>query len=143
MTISPLHLVRGTDPSYETAPFNQSLPVSSTKLPSPHGKRYRAAGGRRLRDTAEATNRDEPLGLGYEAARRRALELAEGTMPSTYEVGQSSRSTLDEQIAYDTPTPRLHVRTTWEDPKDGTIYMDIECDMPLVRPPIQTLPSPV
>ncbi|GJX06036.1 hypothetical protein Tco_0193968 [Tanacetum coccineum] len=89
---------------------------------------------------------DEPLGLGYRAARLRALERAEGTVPSTYEVGQSFGSTPDQQIAGETPTQthtRLHVRTTWEDPKDSTVYMDIECDIPLVRSPAQTSPSPV
>ncbi|GKE67100.1 hypothetical protein Tco_1521261 [Tanacetum coccineum] len=83
--------------SYDTP--SSSSPASSPTLPS--RKRYRAE--------------DEPLGLGYEAARRRALELAEGTMPSTYEVGQSSRSTLDEQIAYDTPTPRLRSLEQWQE----------------------------
>ncbi|GKD25098.1 hypothetical protein Tco_1231312 [Tanacetum coccineum] len=68
----------------------------------------------RAKDTAE----DEPLGLGYGAAKRRALELAEGTMPSTYEVKWSFRSTPDQQIANETPIPKLPIRTTWEDPKD-------------------------
>ncbi|GJT14220.1 hypothetical protein Tco_0861262 [Tanacetum coccineum] len=57
--------------------------------------------------SAEDTTEDEPSGLGYRAARRRTLELAEGTVPSTYEVGQSSRSTPDQHIAYETPTPGL------------------------------------
>ncbi|GJZ04045.1 hypothetical protein Tco_0537320 [Tanacetum coccineum] len=46
----------------------------------------------------------------------------------------------------ETPTyahARLPVRTTWEDPEDGTVYMDIECDMPSVCSPVQTPPSPV
>ncbi|GJU33331.1 hypothetical protein Tco_1176920 [Tanacetum coccineum] len=37
----------------------------------------------------------ESLGLGYGAARRRALESIEEIAPSTYEVGQSSRSVPD------------------------------------------------
>nr|GEZ35643.1 hypothetical protein [Tanacetum cinerariifolium] len=41
------------------------------------------------KDTAE----DDPLGLGYRTVGRYALELAEGTVPITYEVGQSSKST--------------------------------------------------
>ncbi|GJY91714.1 hypothetical protein Tco_0507496 [Tanacetum coccineum] len=61
---------------------------------------------------------DEPLGLGYGAAKRRALGLAEGTMPSTYEVKRSFRSTPDQQIANETPIPRLPIHTIWEDPKD-------------------------
>ncbi|GJU37116.1 hypothetical protein Tco_1185470 [Tanacetum coccineum] len=65
---------------------------------------------------AEDTAEDEPLGLGYRAARRRALERAEDTMPSTYESGQSSRSTPDQQLKTLTPThARLPIRTTCED----------------------------
>nr|GEY96365.1 hypothetical protein [Tanacetum cinerariifolium] len=33
----------------------------------------------------------------------------------------SSRSTPDQQITNDTPTPRLPIRTTWEDPKDASL----------------------
>ncbi|GKA61613.1 hypothetical protein Tco_0761132 [Tanacetum coccineum] len=36
----------------------------------------------------------EPLGFGYGAARHHTLESTEEIAPSTYEVGQSSRSTL-------------------------------------------------
>ncbi|GJT42651.1 hypothetical protein Tco_0951366 [Tanacetum coccineum] len=61
----------------------------------------------------EDTVADESLGLGYGATRL--------------------RQTVDK-----TPTPRLLVRTTWEDPVDGTVYTDIKCDMP----PIQTPASP-
>nr|GEY17472.1 hypothetical protein [Tanacetum cinerariifolium] len=53
--------------------------------------------------------KDEPSGLGYKAAKH-------------------------QQIADETVIPRLPVRTTWLDPEDGTVYMDIECDMPPVRP---------
>nr|GEV14668.1 hypothetical protein [Tanacetum cinerariifolium] len=35
---------------------------------------------------------DEPLGLGYKATRRHALELAEDPVPSTFDVGHSSSS---------------------------------------------------
>ncbi|GKB74943.1 hypothetical protein Tco_0936355 [Tanacetum coccineum] len=40
---------------------------------------------------------DEPLGLGYGAARRHALESTEEIAPSTFEVGQSSKSLEHEQ----------------------------------------------
>nr|GEU91031.1 hypothetical protein [Tanacetum cinerariifolium] len=91
----------------------------------------------------ENTAEDEPSGLGYRAARRRSLELAEGSVPSTYEIGQSSRSTPYQQMVNETPTPRLPICTTWEDPKDSTVYMDIECNMPPVHSPFQTPSSPV
>ncbi|GKA91265.1 hypothetical protein Tco_0813135 [Tanacetum coccineum] len=117
--------------SYETP--SSSSPTSSPTLPS--RRRYRESGEVALEDREQAvqakdTIEDEPLGLGYGAARRRALELAEGTMPSTYEVGQSSRSTPYQHIVDESPTPRLPIRTTRENPKDSTFYMDIECDIP-------------
>ncbi|GJW83038.1 hypothetical protein Tco_0471382 [Tanacetum coccineum] len=46
----------------------------------------------------------EPLGLGYRAARRHALKLIEEITPSTYEVGQSSRTYIDVP-AYPPPPP--------------------------------------
>nr|GEU69879.1 synaptobrevin, longin-like domain protein [Tanacetum cinerariifolium] len=64
---------------------------------------------------------NEPLGLGYEAARRHALKLAEG------------------------PTPRrlrLPTCRTWVDPEDGTVYIYIEFDAPTVRTPVHTPASP-
>nr|GEU38681.1 hypothetical protein [Tanacetum cinerariifolium] len=59
------------------------------------------------------TAASEPLGLGYGAARRRALESTEEIAPSTYEV----------------------------DPEDGRVYTDILTYVPHVAP-VQTLPSP-
>ncbi|GKE40834.1 hypothetical protein Tco_1464239 [Tanacetum coccineum] len=41
------------------------------------------------------TSASEPLGLGYRAARHRALESTKEIAPSTYEVGQSSRVYTD------------------------------------------------
>ncbi|GJX53837.1 hypothetical protein Tco_0282206 [Tanacetum coccineum] len=63
--------------------------------------------------SVEDTAVDEPLGLGYEAARRRDLELAGGSTHNTY-----------------------------EDPMDGTVYTDIECVIPPVCAPVQTPASP-
>nr|GEY56319.1 hypothetical protein [Tanacetum cinerariifolium] len=40
------------------------------------------------------TAMDEPLGLRYEALRHRELALGEGSVPSTFEVGQSSSFTI-------------------------------------------------
>ncbi|GKC89615.1 hypothetical protein Tco_1150264, partial [Tanacetum coccineum] len=59
------------------------------------------------------TAADEPLGLGYRALRRQ-----------------------------ETPTPRPRVRATWVDPVDGIVYTDILVDVPPVRVPVQTPPSP-
>ncbi|GJY19240.1 hypothetical protein Tco_0390731 [Tanacetum coccineum] len=55
----------------------------------------------------------------------------EGLGSGSDEVASKDQSTPDQQIADETPTPRLHVCITWEDPKDD----------PLLEAPI--LPSPV
>ncbi|GKA40114.1 hypothetical protein Tco_0732707 [Tanacetum coccineum] len=54
----------------------------------------------RERDTAAS----RPLGLGYGALRRRELAVGEDQVPSTFEVGQSSRSMLERQGAERTPS---------------------------------------
>ncbi|GJX54742.1 hypothetical protein Tco_0283111 [Tanacetum coccineum] len=53
----------------------------------------------------EGTPVDKPRGLGYKGARHRALELAEGPMPSTFEIGQSSRFVPDQH--FDPPSRAL------------------------------------
>ncbi|GJX35917.1 hypothetical protein Tco_0247474, partial [Tanacetum coccineum] len=74
----------------------------------------------------EDTAMNEPLGLGYRAARRRALELAEYPVPSTFEVGHSSRSVPDQQRVDE--TPRIPTHSIWVDLEGGTVYLDIEID---------------
>ncbi|GKB33828.1 hypothetical protein Tco_0873229 [Tanacetum coccineum] len=88
------------------------------------------------------TTADEPLGLGYRALRRHEFALGEGSMLSTFEIGQGSRYMSELQRVEETPTPRPRVRATWVDPMDGTFYTDIPVDVPPVRAPIQTPPSP-
>ncbi|GKG30901.1 hypothetical protein Tco_0423389 [Tanacetum coccineum] len=82
------------------------------------------------------------MGLSYGALRRRKFALGEGSMLSIFEIGQSSRYMSEQQRVEETPTPRPWVRATWIDPVDGTFYIDILVDVPLVRVPIQTPPSP-
>ncbi|GKA60930.1 hypothetical protein Tco_0760337 [Tanacetum coccineum] len=82
-----------------------------------------------------------PLGLGYGALRRRELALEEGDVYSTFEVGQGSGSVPkfgrpERVLAFRQPT-----LTTWTNPKDGMIYIDIP-DYPPPAPPVQTPPSP-
>ncbi|GKE58732.1 hypothetical protein Tco_1497917, partial [Tanacetum coccineum] len=88
------------------------------------------------------TAADEPLGLGYGALRRRELPLGEGSVPSTFKIGQITRSVLEQQRVEETPAPRPQVRATWVDLVDGTIYTDIPIYVPPVRIPVQTPPSP-
>ncbi|GJV15447.1 hypothetical protein Tco_1360770 [Tanacetum coccineum] len=109
-------------------------PDSEGEEAAPERQQQRAA-------PVEVTTADRPLGLGYGAARRRALKIAEEIAPSTFEIGQNSRSAPDQQVAYETPTPRIPAHTIWIDLKDGTVYLDIKID-PLTCAPVQTPASP-
>ncbi|GJU20717.1 hypothetical protein Tco_1154059 [Tanacetum coccineum] len=76
---------------------------------------------------------EEEEALPKVALRRHELALREGSVPSIIEIGQSSRSMLEQQMVEETPTPRPRVRATWVDPMDGTVYTDILVDVPPVR----------
>ncbi|GJS37595.1 hypothetical protein Tco_0535977 [Tanacetum coccineum] len=83
----------------------------------------------------------EPLGLGYGAARRRALESIEEITPSTYEVGKSSRSVPEQEGVERISTFRQPTLVTWVDLEDDRVYTDV----PTYAPPaalVQTPPSP-
>nr|GEW93724.1 hypothetical protein [Tanacetum cinerariifolium] len=56
------------------------------------------------------TAMDEPLGLGYEELRRRELALGEGSVPSTFKIGQSI-STFYQDIEID-PQSCVPVQTS-------------------------------
>ncbi|GKA69995.1 hypothetical protein Tco_0776059 [Tanacetum coccineum] len=123
MSLSTSSFRKSYESSYET-PSSSTSPASSPTLPI--RKRYGGT-SESILDTktegdeleveetgseskaSEDEAADETLGLGYRAARRRALELAEDIAHGTY-----------------------------EDPVDGIIYTDIECVMSPVRAPIQT-----
>ncbi|GJS19487.1 reverse transcriptase domain-containing protein [Tanacetum coccineum] len=87
------------------------------------------------------TTASEPLGLGYEVARRRALESTEEIAPSTYEVGQSSRSVPEQEGVERISTFRQPTLVTWVDLEDGRVYTNILTYAPPAAP-VQTLPSP-
>ncbi|GJT52180.1 putative reverse transcriptase domain-containing protein [Tanacetum coccineum] len=83
----------------------------------------------------------EPLGLGYGEARRRALESIEEITPSTYKVGQSSRSVPKHEGVERLSAFRQPTLVTWVDPENDRVYTDI----PAYAPPaahVQTSPSP-
>ncbi|GKD91388.1 hypothetical protein Tco_1366895 [Tanacetum coccineum] len=82
-----------------------------------------------------------PLGLGYEYLRRRELALKEGDVYSTFEVGQGSGSAPESERPKRVSAFRQPTLTTWTDPEDGMIYIDIP-DYPPPAPPVQTPPSP-
>nr|GEV63710.1 retrovirus-related Pol polyprotein from transposon TNT 1-94 [Tanacetum cinerariifolium] len=173
MELSPPSFRKRYKSSYKTPSSSSSSPSSSPTLPS--RKRYRGTSDL-IADTktesnesedegvdtkseeaesedhqqqvipADDTAEDELLCLSYRKARRSTLERVRETIPSTYEVGQSSKSIPDHQTVDETPAhahARLLVRTTLEDPEDGTLYMDIECDILPARSLVQTPPPPV
>ncbi|GKC84036.1 hypothetical protein Tco_1139753 [Tanacetum coccineum] len=87
------------------------------------------------------TAASEPLGLGYRALRRRELAVGEGQVPSTFEVGQSSRSVPEQQGAERVFAFRQSTLDTWVDPEDGKVYTDILAYVSLAAP-VQTPSSP-
>ncbi|GJR90808.1 hypothetical protein Tco_0214819, partial [Tanacetum coccineum] len=95
--------------------------------------------GQGLEDEGRATS--EPLGLGYGAARRRALESTEEISPITYEVGQSSRFVPEQEGLERISAFRQPTLVAWVDPEDDRVYSDILTYVPLAAP-VQTLPSP-
>ncbi|GJW67039.1 hypothetical protein Tco_0121463 [Tanacetum coccineum] len=83
----------------------------------------------------------EPLGLGYGVLRYWDIASGEGRMPSVFEVGQSSGSVPESKRPEIVSTLRQPTLTTWMDPKDGIVYIDVPTYPPPV-PPAQTPPSP-
>nr|GEW16641.1 retrovirus-related Pol polyprotein from transposon TNT 1-94 [Tanacetum cinerariifolium] len=81
------------------------------------------------------------LGLGYGVLRRRELALGEDHVYSTFEVSQGSGSALEPERSKRVSASRQPTLTTWTDPKDGMIYIDVPAYLPPV-PPAQTPPSP-
>ncbi|GJY63139.1 hypothetical protein Tco_0464599 [Tanacetum coccineum] len=82
-----------------------------------------------------------PLGLGYGALRRRELALEEDHVYSTFKVGQGSRSALEFERPERVSACRQPTLTTWTDPEDGMVYIDVLA-YPPPAPPVQTPPSP-
>ncbi|GKD38858.1 hypothetical protein Tco_1259065 [Tanacetum coccineum] len=82
-----------------------------------------------------------PLGLGYRALRCRELALEEGDVYNTFEVEQGFGSAPESERPERVSTFRQPTLTTWTDPEDGMIYIDIPDYLP-PEPPVQTPPSP-
>ncbi|GJS85091.1 hypothetical protein Tco_0751632 [Tanacetum coccineum] len=156
MALSPSSFHKRYMSSYET-PSSSSSPTSSPTLPL--RKRYRctsklivdtntesdeledegtdsktASEGQQQSVPTEDTAEDEPLGLGYDVARRHALERAGDTVPNTYEMGQSSRST---------PVRHTSSAFTSSDPTITSWDTSITRVVPRVPPVSQVIPSPV
>ncbi|GKB45025.1 hypothetical protein Tco_0889967 [Tanacetum coccineum] len=87
------------------------------------------------------TAASEPLRLGYKALRRRELAVEEDHVPSTFEVGQSSRSVLEHEGVERILSFRQPTLVTWVDPEDDRVYADVLAYAPPAAP-VQTLSSP-
>ncbi|GKE94529.1 hypothetical protein Tco_1579384 [Tanacetum coccineum] len=98
-------------------------------------------GGQQQAALVIGTTMSVPLGLGYGALRRCELALKEGDVYSTFKVGHGSGSTLESEIPERVSSFRQPTLTTWTNPKDGMIYIDIPDYLP-PAPPVQTPPSP-
>ncbi|GJS17439.1 hypothetical protein Tco_0411911 [Tanacetum coccineum] len=91
---------------------------------------------------------DEDHGLGYEnqrfrygALRRHELAVGEGRVPSTFELGQSSRCVPKQQEVERVSAFRQPTLSTWVDPEDNRVYTNILAYVPLSAL-VQTPPSP-
>ncbi|GJZ38846.1 hypothetical protein Tco_0585409 [Tanacetum coccineum] len=82
-----------------------------------------------------------PLGLGYGALRHRELTLKEDHVYSTFEVGQGSGSAPEPERPERVSAYRQPTLTTWTNPEDGMVYIDVPA-YPPPAPPVQTPPSP-
>ncbi|GKE12455.1 hypothetical protein Tco_1416006 [Tanacetum coccineum] len=88
-----------------------------------------------------ATAMGEPLGLGYGALRCPKIALGEGRMPSVFKVGQSYGSVRESKRPEIVSAFRQPTLTTWIDPEDSIVYIDVLA-YPPPAPPAQTPPSP-
>ncbi|GJY90934.1 hypothetical protein Tco_0506130 [Tanacetum coccineum] len=89
--LSPYSFRKRYRSSYETPSSSSSLTLPVRKSSDSNNERE----GHGLDDKGQGLDDEavsEPLGLGYGTARRHTLESTEDITPSTYEVGQSSRS---------------------------------------------------
>ncbi|GKB95749.1 hypothetical protein Tco_0981886, partial [Tanacetum coccineum] len=77
----------------------------------------------------------------YGALRHQELALKEDHVYSTFEVRQGSGSAPESERPGRVSASRQPTLTTWTDPEDGMVYIDVPA-YPLPALPIQTPPSP-
>nr|GEX93062.1 hypothetical protein [Tanacetum cinerariifolium] len=80
----------------------------------------------------------EPLGLGYEALRRREIALGEGRMPSVFEVGQNSRFIPDSERLKRESELKKPTLTTWIVLEDAPSIVPLPISSPMIS---LTVPS--
>ncbi|GKE68123.1 hypothetical protein Tco_1526195, partial [Tanacetum coccineum] len=96
-------------------------------------------GGQQQADPVMGITVSAPLGLGYGAFRRQELALQEDYVYSTFEVRQGFGSAPESERPERVSTSRQPSLTTWTDPEDGMVYINVPTYPP--PPPVQTLPS--
>ncbi|GKE96710.1 hypothetical protein Tco_1581565, partial [Tanacetum coccineum] len=103
-------------------------------------------GGQQQAAPVVGTTVSAPLGLGYEALRRQELALEEDDVYSTFEVGHGSGSAPEFERPERVSASRQPTLTTWTDPEDGIVYINVPTypppAPPVQTPPVQTPPSP-
>ncbi|GKC28626.1 hypothetical protein Tco_1035920 [Tanacetum coccineum] len=82
----------------------------------------------------------EPLGLGYEAFRRREIASREGQVPSVFEVGQGSGSVLEPEGPERVLAFRQTTLTIWIDLEDAPSIVPLPVSSPMIS---LTVPSPI
>ncbi|GJU43961.1 hypothetical protein Tco_1201227 [Tanacetum coccineum] len=115
MTLSPPSFCKRYGSSYET-PSSSASPTSSPTLPL--RKRYRGT-SEPIIDTKTKGEESEAECTDSESEESKDDDPGSRSQEAASEDQQ--QSVPDQQIADETPTHRLHVCTTWEDPKDNTI----------------------
>ncbi|GJV32766.1 hypothetical protein Tco_1393166 [Tanacetum coccineum] len=79
--------------------------------------------------------------LAQNIRERRELALEEDHVFSTFEVGQGSGSAPEPERPERVSTSKQPTLTTWTNPEDSTVYIDVPA-YPPPAPPVQTPPSP-
>ncbi|GJW01059.1 hypothetical protein Tco_1556310 [Tanacetum coccineum] len=135
-------------PSYKSSP-------SSSPPDLPLRKRYREDEGPTAEDEDPVMGDeglaagDEGPGMGVErrglvdkgySVESDVLGLGEEGRRSTFEVGHGSGSAVDPERPERVSASRQPTLTTWTDPEDGMVYIDVPA-YPLPAPPVQTPPS--
>nr|GEZ56457.1 hypothetical protein [Tanacetum cinerariifolium] len=82
-----------------------------------------------------------PLRLGYGSLRHQELALEDDHVYSTFEVGHDSGSAPEPERSERVSSFRQPTLTTWTDPEDDMVYIDVPV-YPPPTPPVQTPPSP-
>ncbi|GKF43100.1 hypothetical protein Tco_0129652, partial [Tanacetum coccineum] len=99
-----------------------------------HEEEEAVPGGQQQAALVMGTAVSAPLGLGYRALRRRELALEEDDVYSTFEVGQSSGSAPESERPERVSAFKQPTLTTWIDPKDGMVYIDVPTYPPPAPP---------